>query len=75
MVFITQYSQKNYLGALLIIFGVLFLIFITSGSLFAEYHFIDEHWIISLNHELQGKDFNEASPQQAAGYHKEGHCL
>jgi hypothetical protein len=59
MVFITQYSQKNYLGALLIIFGVLFLIFITSGSLFAEYHFIDEHWIISLNHELQGKDFIE----------------
>ena len=51
--------QKNYLGALLIIFGVLFLVFITSGSLFAEYHFIDEHSIISLNHKLQGKNFIE----------------
>jgi len=51
--------QKNYLGAFLIIFGVLFLVFITSGSLFAEYHFIDEHWIISLNHDLQGKNFIE----------------
>src|SRR5262245_47137508 len=24
---------------------------------------------------LRGKISNEASPQQAAGYHKEGHCL
>src|SRR5262249_28594934 len=24
---------------------------------------------------LAGSDYNEASPQQAAGYHKEGHCL
>ncbi len=23
----------------------------------------------------QAEDINEASPQQAAGYHKEGHCL
>ncbi len=52
--------QKNYyLRALLIIFGVLFLIFITSGTLFAGYHFIDEHVIISVNHSLQKKNFIE----------------
>jgi|SRR5215471_3025720 len=38
-------------------------------------------WDKSRNLELLGKhlklfiDKNEASPQQAAGYHKEGHCL
>src|SRR6267142_194045 len=59
MVSITQYFQKNYLGALLIIFGVLFLLFITSGSLFTGYHFVDEHWIIDANHELQENNFIE----------------
>ncbi len=60
MVSITQYFHKNYyLTALIIIFGVLFLIFITSGTLFTGYHFIDEHVMITTNHDLQNKNFFE----------------
>jgi DNA invertase Pin-like site-specific DNA recombinase len=34
-------------------------------------HHIQHHgWALLPEHE-----YNEASPQQAAGYHKEGHCL
>ena len=40
--------------------------------------FIDEAYALT-NRGDDGKDFgkevNESSPQQAAGYHKEGHCL
>jgi hypothetical protein len=29
----------------------------------------------SRGHDIDLPRLNEASPQQAAGYHKEGHCL
>jgi hypothetical protein len=32
------------------------------------------YWVLKRRFDLSDDD-NEASPQQAAGYHKEGHCL
>lgn len=57
---ISKYFKNNsYLTAIIIIFGILFSIFVTSGSLFSGYHFTDDHVIVSHYYELQKRSFVE----------------